>query len=120
MKKFKGLQENIITYRIILGVLSSLLLIQSMRLYVVTSRNISTSEENIIIDEASDVLNGKYFVCIDNDIVTLSDCDDMSKTIILDKIDVKAMRKEDRRKFQQGFFLYSNAELHELLEDYSS
>ncbi len=120
MKIFNEFKEKIAVYRIAVFVLTVFLFITSHRLYVLSSEKVSNTVHNLSVSVANKTFGGKYFVFTDENFVAIKDCTDKSDAVIFDKIDVRTMRREDRYKFEKGFYLNSESELLELLEDYGS
>ncbi len=120
MKRFSEFKENLLVYRIAVFVLTVFLLITSYRLYVLSQEKVSNIYDNLSVSEANNTFGGKYYVFTDKNFVAIKDCTDKSDAVIFDRIDVRTMRREDRYKFEKGFYLNSDNELLELLEDYGS
>ena len=61
-----------------------------------------------------------FWVSVRDGSVKVEDLSDANATILLKNIDIRTMRNVDRVRFETGFYLYSEEELVNLLEDYSS
>ena len=95
------------------------------KLYVMRPKKVSTDTSNIqstqiLYEQASINQAPMFWVSAYDGRVKVEDLSDANASILLKNVDIRSMRNVDRVRFETGFYLYSEEELVNLLEDYSS
>ena len=112
-------------YQLLLMFLFTAVYVLAYQLYDVKQEKVSSSEE---IFTAVSVLEENlplgqtpiYYVSLHGDVVYVRSLLDQTRSFLLKNIDARTMRVMDAERFENGFYLYSEEDLSQLLEDYGS